>query len=70
MRCFRAGSRRASAAGKGRIREAGADYLAYALLDSIIDHYYPVLESIGAEIDAIEDELVDNPLVSAGRQLA
>ena len=50
-------------AGKGRIREAGADYLAYALLDSIIDHYYPVLESIGAEIDAIEDELVDNPLV-------
>ena len=48
--------------GKGRIRKAGADYLAYALLDSIIDHYYPVLESIGAEIDVIEDELVDNPL--------
>jgi magnesium transporter len=49
--------------GKGRIRQAGPDYLAYALLDSIIDHYYPVLESIGSEIDAIEDELVDNPLV-------
>ncbi|CAN5391384.1 magnesium/cobalt transporter CorA [soil metagenome] len=49
--------------GKGRIRKAGSDYLAYALLDSIIDHYYPVLESIGAEIDTIEDELVDNPLV-------
>jgi magnesium transporter len=48
--------------GKGRIRTAGADYLAYALLDSIIDHYYPVLESIGAEIDGIEDELIDNPL--------
>lgn len=48
--------------GKGRIRKAGSDYLAYALLDSIIDHYYPALESIGAEIDAIEDELVDNPL--------
>ena len=48
---------------KGRIRKAGADYLAYALLDAIIDHYYPVLESIGAEIDTIEDELVDNPLV-------
>ena len=47
----------------GRIRKAGADYLAYALLDSIIDHYYPVLESIGTEIDKIEDELVDNPLV-------
>ena len=49
--------------GKGRMRHAGPDYLAYALLDSIIDHYYPVLESIGAEIDTIEDELVDNPLV-------
>lgn len=48
--------------GKGRIRQAGPDYLAYALLDSLIDHYYPVLESIGSEIDTIEDELVDNPL--------
>jgi magnesium transporter len=49
--------------GKGHIRNAGPDYLAYALLDSIIDHYYPVLESIGTEIDTIEDELVANPLV-------
>ncbi len=48
--------------GKGRIRIAGSDYLAYALIDSIIDHYYPVLESIGTEIDAIEDELIDKPL--------
>lgn len=48
--------------GQGRIRKAGSDYLAYALLDSIIDHYYPVLESIGTEIDTIEDELIDNPL--------
>ncbi|MBA3961878.1 MAG: magnesium/cobalt transporter CorA [Chthoniobacterales bacterium] len=47
---------------KGRIRKAGTDYLAYALIDSIIDHYYPVLESIGSEIDAIEDELIDKPL--------
>jgi magnesium transporter len=49
-------------AGKGRIRHAQSDYLAYALLDSIIDHYYPVLESIGTEIDTIEDELIENPL--------
>jgi magnesium transporter len=49
--------------GKGRIRKAGPDYLAYALLDSIIDHSFPVLESIGTEVDAIGDELVDNPLV-------
>jgi magnesium transporter len=49
--------------GSGRIRKAGNDYLAYALLDSIIDHYYPVLESIGTEIDGIEDELIQNPVV-------
>ncbi len=47
---------------KGRIRKAGTDYLAYALIDSIIDHYYPVLESIGSKIDTIEDELIDKPL--------
>ena len=48
--------------GKGRIRKAQSDYLAYALLDAIIDQYYPVLEYIGAEIDMIEDELIENPL--------
>jgi magnesium transporter len=51
-------------AANGSIRKLGADYLAYALLDSIIDHYYPVLESVGASIDLIEDELVDVPLRS------
>jgi magnesium transporter len=43
----------------GTIRKAGPDYLAYALLDSIVDHYYPVLEDVGSKIDAIEEGLVD-----------
>src|SRR5436190_19362346 len=43
----------------GTIRKAGPDYLAYALLDSMVDHYYPVLEDVGAKIDLIEEELVD-----------
>src|SRR3954464_10965292 len=43
----------------GTIRKMGPDYLAYALLDSIVDHYYPVLEDVGAKIDAIEESLVD-----------
>ena len=55
--------RAGSEAGKAGFAKPGSDYLAYALLDSIIDHYFPVLESIGTEIDTIEDELVDNPLV-------
>jgi magnesium transporter len=47
--------------GRGAIRKARADYLAYALLDSIIDHYYPVLESVGADIEELEDELLKKP---------
>src|SRR3954466_407849 len=43
----------------GSIRKMGPDYLAYALLDSIIDHYYPVLEDVGAKIDLIEEGLVE-----------
>lgn len=48
-------------AGRGVSRKSKADYLAYALLDSIIDHYYPVLEKIGADIDDLEDQLLDRP---------
>jgi magnesium transporter len=43
----------------GSIRKMGPDYLAYALLDAIIDHYYPVLEDVGTKIDLIEETLVD-----------
>ena len=48
-------------AANGTIRKMGPDYLAYALLDSIIDHYYPVLEDVGARIDLIEEDLVGLP---------
>jgi magnesium transporter len=47
--------------GRGAIRKLKADYLAYALLDSIIDHYYPVLEDIGGAIEELEDELLERP---------
>ena len=51
-------------AANGTIRKMGPDYLAYALLDSIIDHYYPVLEDVGAKIDLIEEGLVEMPTSS------
>lgn len=38
----------------GRIRATGADYLAYAILDAVTDHYFPVLESYGDELEALE----------------
>ncbi len=47
--------------GKGRIRGAGADYLAYTFLDLIVDHYFVILERLGEIIEDLEDELVANP---------
>jgi magnesium transporter len=41
--------------GKGSIRKQGADYLAYSLLDSIIDGFFPVLEEYGEQIEALEE---------------
>ncbi|RPJ34649.1 MAG: magnesium/cobalt transporter CorA [Verrucomicrobiaceae bacterium] len=48
-------------AGRGMIRKSKADYLAYALLDSIIDHYYPVLDDLGEKIEDLEDALLEKP---------
>ena len=56
-------------AANGSIRKEGADYLAYALLDSIVDHYYPVLESVGASIEQIEDQLADVSIGSPVNEL-
>ncbi|MEJ2122235.1 MAG: CorA family divalent cation transporter, partial [Alphaproteobacteria bacterium] len=42
---------------RGRIRDAGADYLAYALLDAVIDGFYPVLEACGERLATLEDEI-------------
>lgn len=47
--------------GRGRIREMGADYLAYALLDALVDQFFPLLERQGERIEAMEDELIANP---------
>ena len=46
---------------KGTIRKRNSDYLAYALLDSIIDGFFPVLEAYGERIEELEDEVVANP---------
>src|SRR4030066_1059873 len=46
---------------KGRIRKMGADYLAYALLDSIVDNYFIILEKLGERIESLEEKLITNP---------
>jgi len=45
--------------GGGPIRVNGADYLAYALIDRIVDGFYPVLEQIGERIEAMESEVLE-----------
>jgi magnesium transporter len=46
---------------KGSVRKAGPDYLAYALLDAVIDGFFPVLEDYGERIEALENEVMLNP---------
>ncbi|MBE9107038.1 magnesium/cobalt transporter CorA [Nostoc cf. edaphicum LEGE 07299] len=46
---------------KGIIRKQGADYLAYAVLDAIIDGFFPVLELYGERIEELEEEVIVRP---------
>ncbi len=46
---------------RGFARKSGSDYLAYALIDAVVDHFFPVLESIGEGIEEVEEELLDVP---------
>ena len=48
--------------GKGRIRKMGTDYLTYALLDSIVDNYFIILEKLGEKIEFLEEKLVARPI--------
>ncbi|MDA0991143.1 MAG: magnesium/cobalt transporter CorA [Verrucomicrobia bacterium] len=45
--------------GVGRVREAGCDYLAYALLDAIVDHYYVVLEHLDERIEKLHEDVIN-----------
>ena len=47
--------------GKGRLRQFGADYLLYALVDSIVDQYFTVVEVLGEKIEALQDLVVSDP---------
>jgi magnesium transporter len=46
---------------KGRMRKYGSDYLAYSLIDMVVDHFFCVLEHLGEYIETIEQEVVTNP---------
>lgn len=46
---------------QGRLRREGADYLAYSLLDVIVDEYFVILENLGERVEELEDDLLTNP---------
>jgi magnesium transporter len=43
----------------GRLRRTGQDYLAYAIIDAVVDEYFIILDSLGSEIENFEDRAVD-----------
>ena len=45
---------------KGRVRKLGADYLAYALMDAVVDCYFTAIEKIGDRIEEIEEEIISD----------
>jgi len=47
--------------GKGRIRKKGSDYLAYSLIDAIVDSYYNILEGLGENIESLQEQMVSEP---------
>ena len=54
---------------KGRIRKMGPDYLAYALLDAIVDNYFVILERFGEKIESMEEEVISNPTERTVQQI-
>jgi magnesium transporter len=46
--------------GKGKIRQRGADYLAYAIMDVIVDNYYLIMEDIEDVIELLEDRIMED----------
>jgi magnesium transporter len=55
--------------GKGRIRKMGPDYLAYALIDAVVDQYFFVLEQLGERIEVLEEGLITNPRSETLREI-
>jgi magnesium transporter len=47
--------------GGNRLRNRGSDYLAYALVDALVDSYFPILERLGEHIESLEEELIADP---------
>lgn len=54
---------------RGRFRMRGADYLAYALIDVIVDNYFVILEKIGNRIEEMDERIISDPSPAALREI-
>lgn len=54
---------------KGRIRKAGSDYLAYALIDSVVDSYFEVLEQVGENLEQLEQPAINSGSVDVLKKI-
>lgn len=55
--------------GNPRIRNAGADYLAYSLIDALVDRYFPILEDVGERVEALQQEVLLRPDRDSARKI-
>ena len=60
--------RRHILAGRGLIRSEGADYLAYAVIDAVIDAYFPLLDHLSDQLADLEDQALERPTKSVVRR--
>lgn len=54
---------------RGMIRKTGPDYLAYALMDAIVDHKFPLLEELGEALDEMDNKVVEKPSIEQVHEL-
>lgn len=47
--------------GKGRLRQSGSDYLLHALIDTVVDQYFAVLEMLGERIELLQERVMADP---------
>ncbi|MCL5271452.1 MAG: magnesium/cobalt transporter CorA [bacterium] len=55
--------------GKGRIRNHGPDYLAYALIDVVVDNYFAILERLGERIELLEETVINDSGAATVREI-
>jgi len=54
---------------EGMVRKHGADYLAYAIIDAVLDGYYPVIEMLGDRLHELEEAILERPSPAGMRRL-